>query len=113
MELGKMMNSYIVVKRTLVTTLLETVISSRFSFNGLSTRTSTIENKIKLNPSSKERLFGITSDQYENVLVKKFNYTMLLMRYYIYTNKLYNKSILLQDFLDKTVIKYRIENAIK
>ena len=68
-----------------------------------------IGNKIKLNPSSEEILFGITLDVHERVLVKKFNYTMLCMRYYIYTNKLHNKSILLQDFVDKTLIKYRIE----
>ena len=72
-----------------------------------------IKNKIKLNPSSKEMLFGITLDVHERVLVKKFNYTMLFMRYYIYTNKLHNKSILLQDSVDKMLIKYRIENTIK
>ena len=72
-----------------------------------------IENKINLNPSSEERLFSVTSDLHEKVLVKKFNYTMLFIRYYIYPNKLHNKSILLQDFVDKTIIKYRIENAIK
>ena len=32
-----------------------------------------IENKIKLNPSSEEILFGITLDVHERVLVKKFN----------------------------------------
>ena len=37
MELRKMMNAYIVVKRTPLTILLEIVISSRFSFNRLST----------------------------------------------------------------------------
>ena len=36
-ELRKMMNVYIVVKRTLLTILLEIVVLSRFSFNGLST----------------------------------------------------------------------------
>ena len=71
------------------------------------------ENKIKLNPSSEKRLFGIISDLHEKVLVKKFNYTMLFMRFYIYTNKLHNKPILLQDFVDKMIIKYRIENTIK
>jgi len=38
---------------------------------------------------------------------------MLFMRYYIYTNKLRNKPILLQDFVDKMIIKYRIKNAMK
>ena len=65
-----------------------------------------IEYKIKLNPSSEERLFGIISDLHEKVLVKKFNYTMLFMRYHIYTNELHNKPILLQDFNDKMIIKY-------
>lgn len=68
-----------------------------------------IENKINLNPSSEERLFGILSDLHEKVLVRKFNYTMLFMRYYIYANKLHNKPILLQDFVGKMIIKYRIE----
>ena len=68
-----------------------------------------IENKINFNPSSEERLFGILSDLHEKVLVRKFNYTMLFMRYYIYTNKLHNKPILLQDFVGKMIIKYRIE----
>ena len=72
-----------------------------------------IENKIKLNPSSEEILFGVTLDTHERVLVKKFNYTMLFMWYYIYTNKLHNISILLQDFVDKTLIKYRSEDTIK
>jgi len=72
-----------------------------------------IENKIKLTPSSEERLVGIISDLHEKVLVKKFNYTMLFMRYYIYTNKLHNKPIHLQDFVGEMTIKYRIENAIK
>ena len=35
MELRKIMNAYIVVKWTLLTILLEIVISSRFSFKGL------------------------------------------------------------------------------
>ena len=34
---------------------------------------------------------------------------MLFMRYYIYANKLHNKPILLQDFVGKMIIKYRIE----
>ena len=68
-----------------------------------------IENKINLNPSSEERLFGILSDLHETVLVRKFNYTMLFMRYYIYANKLHNKQILLQDFVGKMIIKYGIE----
>ena len=72
-----------------------------------------MENTIKLNPSSEERLFGIISDLHEKVLVKKFNYTMLFMRYYIYTNKLHNQPILLQDFVEKMIIKNGIENAIK
>ena len=68
-----------------------------------------IENRIKFNPSSEERLFGILSGLHEKVLVRKFNYTMLFIRYYIYANKLHNKPILLQDFVDKMIIKYRIE----
>ena len=32
---------------------------------------------------------------------------MLFTRYYIYANKLHNKPILLQDFVDKMIIKSR------
>ena len=63
-----------------------------------------IENKIKFNPSSEERLFSILSDLHAKVLVREFNYTMLFMRYYIYPNKLHNKPILQQDFVDKMII---------
>ena len=76
MELSKMMNVYIVVKRTLLTILLEIVISSRFSFNGLATGL-LIENKIKLNPSSDERLFGIISDLHEKVQLYHVIYEVL------------------------------------
>ena len=109
MELRKMMNAYIVVNRTLLTILFVMIkIFIQQVFNWFN-----IENKIKLNQSSEERLFGIISDFHEKVLVNKLNYTMSFMRYYIYTNKLHNKPILLQDFVDNIIIKCRIENAIK
>ena len=107
------MNAYIVVKRTLLTILLEIVTDFVKIFIQRVIYWFNRENKIKLNPSSEERLFGIISDLHEKVLVKKFNYTMFFMRYYIYTKNLHNKPILLQDFVDKMIIKYRIENAIE
>ena len=60
MELRKMMNAYIVMKRTPLTILLEIAISLRFSFSGL--LTGLVSNKIKLDLSSEERLLGIRFD---------------------------------------------------
>ena len=44
-------------------------------------------------------------------LVKKFNYTVLFMRYYryIYSCKLYYKAIILGDVVNKLLLKYKVE----
>ena len=102
-----MMNVYIVVKKTIDHTFRDCHFVKIFIKRVINWFN--IENKIKFNPSSKERLFGILSDLHGKVLVRKFNYTTLFMRYYIYANKLHNKPILLQDFVDKMIIKYRIK----
>lgn len=41
--------------------------------------------------------------------MKKFNYMMFFMKYYIYINKLYISLILFVDFVNKILFKYRIE----
>ena len=63
-------------------------------------------------PSVKETLFGLfpTSSIVNKTLLKKFNYTMLYMRYYIYTSKLHNRSITLSEFVNKLNINYNVEN---
>ena len=69
-------------------------------------------NNTKFHPSREERLFSITSDPQDKGIIKKFNYAMLFMRYFVYTNKLDNKPISLQDVVDKIFLKYKIENTM-
>ena len=45
-------------------------------------------NNSKFAPKIEEKLFGITSGPYEKEILKKFNYTILFMKYYIYTSKM-------------------------
>ena len=68
-----------------------------------------VTNKTHFNPSMEEKLFGVPSEQFEKSVAKKFNYTLLFMKYYIYTNKLHTSSIVLADFVNKISLKYRIE----
>jgi len=64
-------------------------------------------------PSVKETLFGLfpTSSIANKTLLRKLNYTMLYLHYYIYTSKLHNRSITLSDFVNKLNTKYNIENT--
>ena len=66
-------------------------------------------NNSKFNPTIEEKLFGLDKSSYNKELVKKFNYTMLFMRYYIYSCKLHDKPIFLGDFVKKLLLKYKIE----
>ena len=66
-------------------------------------------NNSKFNPTIEEKLFGLDKSSYNKELVKKFNYTMLSMRYYIYSCKLHDKPIFLGDFVNKLLLKYKIE----
>ena len=67
-------------------------------------------NNSKFAPTIGEKLFGIISGPYEKEIVKKFNYTLLFMKYYIYTSKMHNQAIHLSVFVNKVLFKYRIEN---
>ena len=69
-----------------------------------------VTNNSQFSPTSEEELFGILSGPYEKETLRKFNYTILFMRYYIYTSKMHNKAIHLSNFVDKALFKYRIEN---
>ena len=51
------------------------------------------------------------SGPYDKTLLKKFNYTALFMRFYIYTCKMQNKAIHLPTFVDKVLTKYRINRG--
>ena len=66
-------------------------------------------NNSKFNPSIEETLFGLDTGPHKKKLVKKFNHTMLFMRYYIYSCKLYDKAIILGDFVNKLLLKCKIE----
>ena len=68
-----------------------------------------VTNKTQFNPSMEAKLLGVPSEQFEKSVAKKFNYTLLFMKYYIYTNKLHTSSIVLADFVNKISLKYRIE----
>ena len=55
----------------------------------------------KASPTIEETLFGISGNSCDNSVIRKFNYTFLVMRYYIYTNKLNNKAITLPEFVNE------------
>ena len=56
-------------------------------------------NNSKLASTIEEKLFGMTSGPYEKEILKKFNYTILFMKYYIYTSKMHNQAIYLSVFV--------------
>ena len=70
------------------------------------------ENNSKFNPNTEDLLFGIFPGS--STLLKKLNYTLLFLRYYIYKKKLQNDSplLLLSDFINKVKYKYKLEEII-
>ena len=60
-------------------------------------------------PSDQEYLFEVSSNLTSKKLMKKINFTLLYARYFIYTNKLHNNSILIRDFVSKISTKYILE----
>ena len=60
--------------------------------------------------TTEEFLFGIPTAF--TTLLKKINYTIMFLRYYIYKRKLQNDSLLLPDFINKIIYKYKIEKLI-
>ena len=63
-----------------------------------------------ISPSTEETLFGITASSLDTTIIRKFNYTALFMRHYIYSSKLNSLAISIQDFISKLLIKYDLEN---
>ena len=57
-----------------------------------------------------EKVFGIMSGPCDKIPLKRFNYTTLYMKYYIYICKMQNKAIHLPTFVRKVLYKYRLEN---
>ena len=64
-------------------------------------------NHCNFTPGTKEALFGISNNP--NTLNKKFNYTLLSMRYYIYKSKLNEDALLVPALINKLKIGYRVE----
>ena len=62
-------------------------------------------------PTTEELLFGIITNSPGANAIKKFNYTTLFMRYYIYTSKLNSKPISLLHFIDAVNQRYILENS--
>ena len=55
-------------------------------------------------------LFGITASSHDTTIIRKFNYTALIMRHYISSAKFNSLAISFQDFISKLLIKYNLEN---
>ena len=62
--------------------------------------------------SVEETLFGHfpTYSIANKTMSRKLDYTLLYMRYYIYTSKLHNRSITLSYFVTKLNAKYNVKN---
>ena len=67
-------------------------------------------NGCQISPTAEETLFGITASSLDTTIIRKFNYTALFMRHYIYSSKLNSLAISIQDFISKVLIKYEFEN---
>ena len=55
-------------------------------------------NECHITPTTEETLFGITASSLDTTIIRKFNYTALFMRHYIYSSKLNSPAISIQDF---------------
>ena len=67
-------------------------------------------NDSNLRPSTKESLFGISlHSPTRKVVIKRLNYTLPFMRFYIYLYKLHNKSLTLDAFVNQISMKYHLE----
>lgn len=64
-------------------------------------------NKTNFNPGQSEILFGVLINQ-DNTL-KRFNYTLLFMQYFIYKCKLKKDTQLLPDFINKLKLTHCVE----
>ena len=54
-------------------------------------------NECLISPTTEETLFGITASSRDTTIIRKFNYTVLFMRYYIYSSKLNSLAICIQE----------------
>jgi len=67
-------------------------------------------NACRITPPTAEILFGVLSNSHDKKTTGKFNYTILFMRHYLYSNKLNGKSISLKEFVQEVEHKYLLES---
>ena len=67
-------------------------------------------NECQISPTIEETLFGITASALDTTIIRKFNKTFLFMNHYIYSSKLNNLAISIQNFISELIIKYDLEN---
>ena len=68
-------------------------------------------NACQISPTTEETLFSaLLQAPYDSIIIRKFNYTAVFMRHYIYSSKLNSLAISIQDFITKLLIKYDLEN---
>jgi len=56
-------------------------------------------------PTIEDKLFDIIYGPYEKETLKTFQYTILFMKYFIYTSKMHNQAIYLSVFVNKVLFK--------
>ena len=61
-------------------------------------------------PDTKEMLFATFKHPAYMKPVRKFNYTLLFMKFYVYVSKLNNSSFVLTEFIARINYKYKVEN---
>ena len=66
-------------------------------------------NNANFNPVSEEILFGLSKQHAAEGVVRKFSYTLLFMKYYIYSSKLNENPIIISEFINSVLFKYKIE----
>ena len=68
------------------------------------------QNGSNFQPDTKETLFATFKHPTCVELVRKFNYTLLFMKFYVYVSKLNNSSLVLAEFITRINYKYKVEN---
>jgi len=87
-------------------TSIECTLTKTFVSNVLQWFDST--NACRITPPTAEILFGVFGNSHDKKTTGKFNYTILFMRHYLYSNKINEKSISLKEFVQKVEHKYRL-----
>ena len=68
------------------------------------------QNGSNFRPDTKKMLFATFKHPTYMQLVRKFNYTLLFMKLFVYVSKLNNSSLALTEFITRINYKYKVEN---